>query len=254
MIHPTAIIDESVKIGKNVQVGPWTIIGPNVVIGDDTVIYSHVVIRSDTVIGRGNQIFQFSSIGEDSADMKYKGEVTRLIIGDYNIIREGVSIHRGTVQDKKETHIGNHNLLMAYVHVGHDCIVGNHIILVNNTALAGHVVIKDYARLSGYTLVHQGCCIGEYSFTGMGSGVKKDVPAYVMVYGNPAQAKCINTEGLVRANFEQESIKIIKQGFKIIYRQGHLLAEAIDLLEKKQHSALAPLIHSLKGANRGITR
>ena len=186
MIHATAIIEPGASIAEGVTIGPWSYVGDDVTIGAGSVIESHVVIKGPTVIGEGNHIYQFSTVGEATPDLKYQDEPTRLVIGDNNVIREGVTIHRGTVQDRSETTIGNNNLLMAYVHVGHDSVLGDNIILVNNTALAGHVIIGDYAILSGYTLVHQFCKLGAHSFTGMGTAVGKDVPAYVTVSGSPA--------------------------------------------------------------------
>ena len=176
MIDPSAIVDPSAVLGKDVSVGPWTIIGPGVEIGDGCEIASHVVIKGPTVIGRNNKIFQFSTVGEDTPDLKYKGEPTRLIIGDNNVIREGVTIHRGTVQDNSETRIGSDNLLMAYVHVGHDCVVGNHVIMVNNAAISGHVYVGDWTILSGYCLVHQFVHIGPHCFVGPAAFVYHDVP------------------------------------------------------------------------------
>lgn len=181
LIDPRAIIDPSARLAADVQVGPWSIVGAEVEIGEGTVIGPHVVLKGPTKIGKHNRIYQFSSVGEDTPDLKYKGEPTRLVIGDHNVIREGVTIHRGTVQDRAETTIGDHNLIMAYAHIGHDSVIGNHCILVNNTALAGHVHVDDWAILSGYTLVHQYCRIGAHSFSGMGSAIGKDVPAYVTV-------------------------------------------------------------------------
>lgn len=183
LIDPLAIVDPSAVLADDVTVGPWTIIGPEVEIGAGSIIASHVVIKGPTRIGCNNHIYQFSSIGEDTPDLKYQGEATRLVIGDHNVIREGVTIHRGTVQDRSETTVGDHNLIMAYVHIGHDSVIGNHCILVNNTALAGHVHIDDWAILSGYTLVHQYCHIGAHSFTAMGTAVGKDIPAFVTAAG-----------------------------------------------------------------------
>jgi UDP-N-acetylglucosamine acyltransferase len=256
MIHPTAIIDASAKLAVDVQVGPWTIIGPNVEIGEGTVIHSHVVIKGPTKIGKHNTIYQFSTVGEDTPDLKYKGEPTQLIIGDHNVIREGVTIHRGTVQDKGITSIGNHNLLMAYVHIGHDSIVHNHTILVNNSALAGHVEVGDWAILSGYTLVHQFCSIGQHAFTGMGTAVGKDIPSYVMVNGSPASVHGINSEGLKRRGFSAESINTIKKAYKIVYRQGLTVEEALQQLTELEAecSELSPFIESLKASKRGIVR
>lgn len=256
MIHPTAIIDPSAKLAADVQVGPWTVIGPDVEIGAGSKIASHVVIKGPTVIGKHNQIFQFSSVGEDTPDLKYKGEPTRLVIGDHNVIREGVTIHRGTIQDRSETTIGNHNLIMAYVHIGHDSVIGNHCILVNNTALAGHVHVDDWAILSGYTLVHQFCHIGAHSFSGMGTAIGKDVPAYVTVFGSPAEAKGINSEGLKRRGFSADAITAIKRAYKLIYRQGLTVDDALQELAKLVVDVpqVQPMIDSLKNSTRGIVR
>ncbi len=256
MIHPSAIIHPDAQLAADVEVGPWTIIGPDVEIGAGSVIASHVVIKGPTRIGKQNRIYQFSSIGEDTPDLKYKGEPTRLVIGDHNTIREGVTIHRGTVQDRSETTIGDHNLLMAYVHVGHDSVIGNHCILVNNAALAGHVHIGDWAILSGFTLVHQFCKIGAHSFSGMGTAIGKDVPAYVMVNGSPAEAKNINTEGLRRRGFSKEDITVLTRAYKTIYRRGLTLDEALTELDAQvsECAALQLLIDSLRSSERGIVR
>ncbi len=256
MIHPSAIIHPDARLAADVEVGPWTIIGPDVEIGAGSVIASHVVIKGPTRIGKQNRIYQFSSIGEDTPDLKYKGEPTRLVIGDHNTIREGVTIHRGTVQDRNETTIGDHNLLMAYVHVGHDSVIGNHCILVNNAALAGHVHIGDWAILSGFTLVHQFCKIGAHSFSGMGTAIGKDVPAYVMVNGSPAEAKNINTEGLRRRGFTKEDITVLTKAYKTIYRRGLTLDEALTELDAQvsECAALQLLIDSLRSSERGIVR
>lgn len=256
MIHPSAIIHPDAKLADDVEVGPWTLIGPHVEIGEGSVISSHVVIKGPTRIGKHNRIYQFSTIGEDTPDLKYKGEPTRLVIGDHNIIREGVTIHRGTVQDRNETTIGDHNLLMAYVHVGHDSVIGNHCILVNNAALAGHVHIGDWAILSGFTLVHQFCKIGAHSFSGMGTAIGKDVPAYVMVNGSPAEAKNINAEGLRRRGFSKDDISVLTRAYKTIYRRGLTLDEALKELEPQAAdcAALQLLIDSLKSSERGIVR
>jgi UDP-N-acetylglucosamine acyltransferase len=256
MIHPFAIVDPSAKLADNVTVGPWSIIGPDVEIGEGTEIASHVVLKGSTVIGKHNRIFQFSSVGEDTPDLKYRGEVTRLVIGDHNVIREGVTIHRGTVQDRAETTIGDHNLLMAYVHIGHDSVIGNHTILVNNTALAGHVQVDDWAILGGYTLVHQRVRIGAHAFTGMGTAVGKDIPAFVLAYGNPAEARGINLEGLKRRGFTREQLTILNRAYKTVYRESLTLEEALSELEV-MHSDCSPLdvfIESLRCSTRGIVR
>lgn len=187
MIHPSALIDADAVLADDVSVGPFTIIGPGVEVGAGTVIGPHVVLKGPTRIGRNNRIYQFSSVGEDCQDKKYAGEPTRLEIGDRNVIREFVTIHRGTIQDKGVTSIGNDNLLMAYTHVAHDCVVGNGCIMANAASLAGHVHVNDHAILGGFTLVHQFCKIGKYSFSAMGSVVSRDIPPYVIVGGSPTE-------------------------------------------------------------------
>lgn len=256
LIHPSAIIDPSARLSEGVAVGPWTYIGPHVEVGPGTRIDSHVVIKGPTKIGRDNRIMQFSSVGEDTPDLKYKGEPTRLVIGDRNIVREGVTIHRGTVQDRNETTIGNDNLIMAYVHIGHDSIVGNNVIMVNNASLAGHVKVGDWAILGGYTLVHQFCSIGAHAFTGMGCAIGKDVPAYVLVAGAPAEARNINIEGLKRRGFSKEDLKCLSNAFKTVYRRGLTVEEALTQLrsEPQAETCLAPLIQSLIDSPRGIVR
>lgn len=255
-IHPTAIVDPKAELAEGVEIGPWTYIGPGVVIGKETIVEPHVIIRGPTVIGERNHIYQFSSIGERTPDLKYNDEPTRLIIGDDNVIRENVTIHRGTIQDRGETVIGNHNLLMAYVHVGHDSVIHNHTILVNNTALAGHVHVGDWAILSGYTLVHQFCKIGPHAFSGMGTAIGKDVPAYVTVSGAPAEAKTINTEGLRRRGFSVEAISQLRRAFKIVYRQGLTLDIALQRLSSMliDTPEVALLIESIEASERGIVR
>jgi UDP-N-acetylglucosamine acyltransferase len=256
LIDPRAIIDPSAKLGADVSVGPWSIVGPDVEIGDGSIIESHVVVKGPTVIGKNNRIYQFSSVGEGTPDLKYQGEPTRLVIGDNNVIREGVTIHRGTVQDRSETTIGNDNLLMAYVHIGHDSVIGNNCVLVNNAALAGHVHVDDWAILGGFTLIHQFCRIGAHCFTGMGSAIGKDVPAYVMVTGNPASAKSINMEGLRRRGYTKEEIATVNKAFKLVYRRGLTVDEAVaELTALAQNcSAVQPMIDSLQVSTRGIVR
>lgn len=256
LIDPRAIIDPSAKLADGVEVGPWSIIGPDVEIGEGTVVGPHVIVKGPTVIGRHNRIFQFSTVGEDTPDLKYKGEPTRLVIGDHNVIREGVTIHRGTIQDRAETTIGNHNLLMAYVHIGHDSVIGDHCILVNNTALAGHVHIDDWAILSGYTLVHQFCHIGAHSFSGMGTAIGKDVPAFVTVFGSPAEARSMNFEGMRRRGFSDEVMHALRRSYKAVYRKGLTVDEAMaELVEDAaQYPEVALFCDSVRNSTRGITR
>ena len=256
MIHSSAIVDPSARLHESVDVGPWTLIGPDVEIGAGTVVESHVVIKGPTRIGSRNHIYQFSTVGESTPDLKYRNEPTELHIGDDNVIRENVTIHRGTVQDRSLTEIGDRNLLMAYVHIGHDSRVGNDTILVNNTALAGHVEVGDWAILSGYTLVHQFCKIVAHSFSGMGTSIGKDVPAYITVAGSPAEAKTINVEGLRRRGFDSAEIAALRRAFKILYRQSLTLDAAVERLQAMaaETPSLQPLIDSLMQSQRGIVR
>ncbi len=256
MIDPRAIIDKDARLASDVVVGPWSIIGPDVEIGAGTVIGPHVVIARSTRIGCNNRIYQFATIGEDCQDKKYHGETTYLEIGDHNIIREGCTLHRGTVQDKSLTRIGNHNLLMAYVHIAHDCIVGDHTVFANNATLGGHVQVADWAILGGYTLVHQFCQIGGHAFCGTGSVVLKDIPAYVMVNGNSAKAHGINSDGLRRRNFSDEQINTIRRAYRILYREGRSAAEAIEQIAVlvDESPVLLQLLESLRRSTRGIVR
>jgi UDP-N-acetylglucosamine acyltransferase len=255
-IHGTAIIHPSAVIAEGVEIGPFSIVGANVELGAGTKLESHVVVKGPTSIGRNNHIFQFSSVGEACQDMKYNGEPTRLEIGDHNVIREGCTLHRGTVQDAGVTKIGHHNLLMANVHVAHDCVLGDHVIVANNVALAGHVYVGDYAILGGFTAVHQFCHIGPHCMTGAGSVVLKDIPAFVMANGNSVAPHGMNTEGLKRRGFSEESIKILRQAYKIIFRQGLALDTAIARLQDMSvgDDELSILIASLKNTSRGIIR
>ena len=255
MIDSTAIIDPKAKIGENVSIGPWTVIGPDVEIGDNCSIASHVVIRGPSIIGANNKIYQFSTIGDDTPDLKYKGEPTKLIIGNYNVIREGVTIHRGTVQDKGETVIGNHNLLMAYAHVGHDSVIGDHVIMVNNSSLAGHVIVGDWAILSGYALIHQYVSIGAHSFVGPAAFSYHDVPAFVTAFGSPAEPRTINKEGLKRRGFSADQIALANKAYKLLYRRGLSLDEAIEAIAKLgDDTVITVLLDSLKASTRGIIR
>ncbi len=254
MIHSTAIVDKKARIGANVEIGPYSVIGPDVEIGDDCVIGPHVVVRGPTTMGKRNRIFQFSSVGEDCQDKKYAGEPTRLEIGDDNVIRECVTIHRGTIQDQSLTKIGSDNLLMAYVHVAHDCIVGDHVILANNTTLAGHVHVGDWAILGGFTGVHQFCHIGAHAFTAVNSVVVQDIPPYVMAQGHNAVPRTINSEGLKRRGYTPEQVQNIKRAYKILYRQGLTVPEAIEKMAALNDEALQPLISFVENSSRGIIR
>ncbi len=255
-IHPLAIIEENVVIAANVEVGPWSLIGKDVQIGEDTKILSHVVIKGPTKIGKANKIFQFSSIGEECQDKKYAGEPTVLEIGDRNVFRESCTVHRGTIQDNSLTRIGSDNLLMAYVHVAHDCLVGSHCILANNTTLAGHVHVDDHVILGGGTMVHQFCKIGAHSMSAGGSIVLRDIPAYVMASGQSASAHGLNTEGLKRRGFSADDILALKRAYKVVFRQGLNLKDALlQLAEVAQtNPSVALFVKSIERSNRGIIR
>ena len=256
MIGNEPVIDPSAKIGKDVTIGPWTVIGPEVEIGDGCDIASHVVIKSHTRVGKNNRIFQFASVGEDPSDKKYHGEVSWLEMGDNNIVREGATLHRGTESGGGITRIGSDNLFMPYTHVAHDCILGNHIIFSNNAAVSGHVIVEDWAILSGYAGVYQFLRIGAHSFVGGLTHINMDVPAYVVVKGTPAEPKGINITGLERRGFSKDSIRAIRQAYKIIYRLGLKIDEALKQLEPlvKEHAELQLLIDSIKASHKGIIR
>jgi UDP-N-acetylglucosamine acyltransferase len=253
LIHETAIISASAKLGKNVKVGPYSIIGDDVEIGDNTVIHSHVVVKGPSVIGKNNEIFQFSSVGEDCQDKKYAGEPTRLEMGDNNVIRENVTIHRGTVQDESLTKIGSNNLFMAYTHVAHDCVIGDNVIFANNASVAGHVHVGDWAILGGMVGVHQFVHIGAHSFTGLNSIVLKDIPPYVMASGNGAEPKGLNSEGLKRRGFSAEQIKAVKQAYRNLYRKGLTVDEALATMDTSE-PAVADFADFIKSSSRGIIR
>lgn len=256
MIHSTAIIDPSCELANDVSVGAYAIIGPDVRIDSGTDIGPHAVIKGPTRIGKHNRIFQFASVGEDPQDKKYHGEVTYLDIGDHNIIREYVTIHRGTVQDQGITRIGNDNLLMAYTHVAHDCIIGSHVIMANAASLAGHVRVDDYAILGGFSLVHQFCKIGRHSFSAMGSVITRDILPYVMVGGSPTKPHGINTVGLERQGFSLESIRQIRKAYKIVYKSRLKLEEAIQHLDEMtaETPEIQNMVDFLKQTGRSIIR
>ena len=250
LIHPGA------KLADDVVVGPGSFIGADVEIGEGTWIGPHVVIQGPTVIGKNNKIFQFSSIGDAPQDKTYQGEPTRLEIGDHNIIREFTMISRGTVKGGGLTRLGNHNFLMAYTHIGHDCMLGNHISLVNYSALSGHVTVDDFVNIGGYAAVHQFCHVGAYSFIARATYVTKDVLPYVMIAGHNTSACGINTVGLRRAGFSSEAIDALRRAYKIIFRKGLTVQQAIVELELMQNDyvEIIPMIDALKQSNRGIVR
>ncbi|SIN76615.1 acyl-[acyl-carrier-protein]--UDP-N-acetylglucosamine O-acyltransferase [Sulfurivirga caldicuralii] len=256
LIHPTALIDPKAQLDEGVRVGPYSIINGDVHIGAGTIVGPHVVIQGPTRIGEDNHFYQFGSIGAAPQDKKYHGEPTRLVIGNGNTFRENVTLNRGTVQDRGETTIGDDNWIMAGVHIAHDCVVGNHTIFANASALAGHVEVHDWAILGGYTLVHQFCRIGAHSFCGMGSVINQDVPDFVVVSGNLAEPRGINTEGLKRRGFTREQMAIIKKAYRILYRTGNRLEQALEEIEliNDAQGTLDSLIAFLKNSRRGIVR
>ncbi len=225
-IHPTAIIDKGAEIDSTASIGPYSLIGPHVYIGPGTSVAGHCVIEGHTRIGADNKIFQFSSLGAVPQDKKYAGEPCELVIGDRNTIREFCTFNIGTTGDQGVTRVGNDNLIMAYVHLAHDCQVGNHTIFANNTQLAGHVQVGDWAILGGFTVVHQFCRLGAHSFTAMNSLLFADLPPFVMAQGQPAKARSMNFEGLRRRGFSPERIAAVKAIHKILYRQGLTLDAA----------------------------
>ncbi len=256
MIHPTAIISDHAKLAADVKVGAYSIIEEDVSIDSGTEIKSHVTIAKHTDIGKNNRIFQYASIGEEPQDKKYHNEATRTLIGDNNTIREYVTINRGTDDDNGITRIGNDNWIMAYVHIAHDCVLGDNITIANGSTLAGHVHIDDFVILGGFTKLHQFCRIGAHAFTAMGTGFQKDLPPYVMAHGNPAKPRAINTEGLKRRGFSVEAIKAIRSAFKLLYKSDLRLEEALIEMQRlaNQESAVQIMIDFIKASNRSIAR
>lgn len=254
-IHPTALIDPTAEIDSSVTIGAYSVIGAEVKIGAGTSIGAHVVIEGPTTIGKNNKIYQFASIGADSQDKKYKGERTTLEIGDGNTIREFCTINRGTAQDKGYTKVGNDNWLMAYVHIAHDCVLGDHIIMANCSTLGGHVELEDYVILGGFVPVHQFSRIGCHSMVGGNTPIVQDVPPYVMV-GRDAAPHGINSEGLKRRGFSPETITEIKRAYKTLYRQGLSLEEAKQALQQQAKTVpeIKPMLDFIAKSTRGIIR
>jgi UDP-N-acetylglucosamine acyltransferase len=257
-IDSSSIISSLAKIHSSVDIGPFCIIGDNVELGEGTTVLSHSIIKGSTKIGKNNVIYQFSSIGEDTPDKKYEGEDTKLIIGNNNIFREGVTVHRGTVQDKGVTEIGNDNLLMAYTHVAHDCVIGNNNVFANNAGLAGHVIIGNFVILGGYSAVHQFCSLGDHSFLGMNTSVTMDIPAFLKVASNPARIIGLNFVGMNRNEISEESIILVRKAFKLVYKKKLKLNEAIKELKimfaETNDIHLETFIKSIHTSSRGILR
>ena len=256
MVHATAQIAEGVKLGADVEIGAYSVIAADVEIGDGSVLGPHVVVNGPTRVGRGNHIHAFASIGGDPQDKKFEGERSELLIGDRNRIREFVTINRGTGQGGGATRIGNDNWIMAYVHIAHDCQVGNHTVFSNNATLAGHVVIGDHVILSGFSGVHQFCRIGEHAFIGMGCLVNGDVPPFVIMANEYGRPRGVNTEGLKRRGFSSERIAGIRRAYKALYMSGLQLSEAREELGRiaAESPDVATMIEFLEQAQRPIVR
>jgi UDP-N-acetylglucosamine acyltransferase len=256
LIDSRAVVASGARVHEDVVVGPFVVIGDDVEIGRGSRIDAHAVIKGPTTIGADNHIYSFASIGDDPQDKKYKGERTRLVIGDRNSIREGCTINRGTIQDEGVTTVGNDNWIMAYAHIAHDCRVGNHTIFANNASIAGHVQVGDHVILGGFTAVHQFCRIGAHSLTSMFSYVTKDIPAYVTVSGRPAEPRGVNAEGLKRRGFTAAQIRNIREAYRTVFRQALKLDEAIAQLEElvPDQPEVELFLASLRNGTRGLAR
>lgn len=259
-IHPTALVDPQAQLDATVQVGPYSVIGPHVKIGAGTTVAAHVVIEGHTTIGRDNRIFQFGSIGAANQDKKYQGEPTELVIGDRNTLREFVTLHVGTVQDKAVTRIGDDNWIMAYSHVAHDCVVGNCTTLANNTTLGGHVELGDWVTIGGLAGIHQFVKIGAHAMVGFQSAVSQDVPPFMLVDGNPLAVRGVNVVGLRRRDFSAARIAAAKQMHKLLYREGRTLEDARQAIAQlaaatpEAAADVALMGGFLSAATRGIVR
>lgn len=256
MISPHAIIEEGAVIGKDVSIGHFSIIGKDVKIGDGTRVGPHVTLAGHTSIGKNNKIFQYASVGEVPQSTGYKNEPTELRIGNNNIIRECCTLHTGTVEGGGITQIGDDNFLMAYVHIAHDCILGNKIIFANGSSLAGHVIVDDHVILGGFTLIHQFCKIGAHVMTGIGAVSFKDIPPYLKVSGNTARPYGINVKGLQRRGFDEEAILALKQAYRILYRSQLSFMDAISEITKlaDEDSNVKVFADFLTNSERGVVR
>ena len=252
MIHPTAIIDPAARIGAGVHIGPYTIIGPDVEIGDDTWIQHHVTILGPTRIGKKNRFFSYACIGQQSQDLKYSAEPTYLEIGDDNTFREFCTVNRATVQGEK-TIVGSHNNFLAYTHIAHDCIVGNHCIFSNNGTLAGHVTVEDHVILGGLSAVHQFCRIGQHAFIGGCAKIVQDIPPFTTVDGNPGRARGLNETGLKRHGYSEDQVKAIYSAYRTLYRKGLNTTQAIAEIRSKPMTAeVEHFITFIETAKRGF--
>ncbi|MCC5887386.1 MAG: acyl-ACP--UDP-N-acetylglucosamine O-acyltransferase [Gammaproteobacteria bacterium] len=256
MIDPRAIIDPSARIGAGVSIGPWSVIDADVEVGDECVIDAHVIVRGPTRLGRGNRIYPFASLGDATPALAYGGEPTWLVVGDHNVFREGVTVHRGTEQDRGETTIGSHNLFMAYAHVAHDCVIGDHCTFANNASASGHVAVGDWAILGGYAGVPQFRSVGAHAMVAGMSLVLKDVPAFVTVAGHPARVVGLNREGLRRRGFGAEAVANLRAAYRLLYQSGLRTAQALERIEAMPdpEGQLAILTRSVQASRQGIAR
>ena len=257
VIHPSAVVSPQARIGNRVRIGPFCVIGANVELGDDCVLHSHVVLEGHSKIGRSNEFYPFAAIGGKTQDLKYIGEPTALEVGDFNVFRENTTVHRGT-HESLPTRIGSHNLLLCYSHVAHDCQLGDHIILSNSVGLAGHIVVEDHAIISGFAACHQFCRIGKHSIVGGLTKIVQDVPPFMIVDGNPASTRGLNTIGLQRRGFAEDDIRALKSAYKKLFlKKDGNLANSLSSL-KATHAADTPqvahLIHFIENSERGVTR
>ncbi len=251
-IHPTAIVDPGAQIGDDVVIGPYCIVGDKVIIGEGSWLQHHVTILGPSTIGRGNRFFSYTSIGQQTQDLKYDGEPTHLEVGDDNVFREFCTVNRGTLPGAK-TIVGSHNHFLAYCHIAHDCIVGNHVIFSNNGTLAGHVVVEDHVILGGLTAVHQFCRLGKHSITGGCSKIVQDVVPFTIVDGNPARARGINQVGLQRHGYSEEQVRVVRDAYKVLYRKGLNQTQALEKLRGGTLTAdVEHLIGFIAGSQRGI--
>ena len=255
-IDPRAVISPKAQLADDVEVGPFAVIGDDVVIGPRCRIGPHAVVNGPTTLGADNQVFQFASLGDAPQDKKYKGEPTRLEVGDRNIFREYVTVNRGTVTGNGVTRLGDDNMLLAYTHVGHDCTLGNKIVLSNLVMLGGHVEVGDWVIMSGYAGAHQFCKIGAHAFIGNNTAVLRDVPPYVLASGHPAEPRAINSEGLKRRGFTPEQIRNIKNAYRVLYRSDLKLEEAMEQLVPMaaEHEELRIFVDFIGKATRSLVR
>lgn len=255
-IHPTALVAPQAELGEGVEIGAYAVIGPGVQVGANTRIGPHAVIQGPTRIGADNAIFQFASVGSAPQDKKYQGEPTGLEIGDRNVVRECVTLNRGTVQDAGVTRIGSDNLFMAYAHVAHDCHIGDHCVLANNATLGGHVHLGDWVIMGGLSAIHQFCKVGAHAFIANNTAVTRDVPPYVMAVGQPAAAHSVNSEGLKRRGFTAEQIRNVRNAFRVLYRSGLKLADAEAQLAAlaQEQPELRAIVEFLPRSTRSIVR